>query len=250
MNEDELAGRLFVAARDGQLLEALSFSESFDVEAAYRVQALLFDRHLKDGERLAGHKLGFTSLAKQQQMGVHEPVTGFLTDAMELGPDRVEISHLPQPRVEPEIAFRLGEDLGGPDVERDDVVAATAEVLAAVEILDSRYRDFRFGLADVVADNTSAAYYVLSPSGADPATVDLPGEQVEFAVGDKPPVRASGKDVLGDPATAVAWLARRQRLLAGQVVLSGGMTDAIAVEPGNLVRARYSTLGELTLQIG
>ncbi len=249
MNEEALSQELFAAARDGQLVDPVSDSEDFGVEAGYRVQERLLELRLRSGERLVGRKLGFTSLAKQRQMGVHEPITGFLTDAMQLAPGRLALSHLPQPRVEPEIAFRLGEDLGGADVDRGAVIAATAEVLAAVEILDSRYRDFRFSLADVVADDTSAAYFVLAGSGVDPSAVDLPGERVEFTCGEEPPVRASGADVLGDPAAAVAWLARRQPLRAGQVVLSGGMTDATAVARGDNVRASFSTLGELIFEI-
>lgn len=249
MNEEALAEALFAAARERQLVEPASDSEELDVESAYRVQERLLELHLQTGERLVGRKLGFTSLAKQRQMGVHEPVTGFLTDAMELAPGSITLSDLPQPRVEPEIAFRLGADLAGPEVDRDAVIAATTEVLAAVEVLDSRYRDFRFTLADVVADDTSAARYVLASSGRDPATIDLVGESVEFTVGEKPSVQASGEAVLGDPAAAVAWLARRQTLRAGEVILSGGMTDAIAVTAGEVVRGSFATLGELVLQV-
>lgn len=249
MNEGALADALYAAARERRTVEPASDTDDFDVVDAYRVQERLLELHLKDGERLAGRKLGFTSLAKQRQMGVHEPITGFLTDAMELAPGRVSLSHLAQPRVEPEIAFRLGADLGGPDVDRAAVLAATAEVLAAVEVLDSRYRDFRFTLADVVADDTSAVHYVLAASGVEPTAIDLVGEQVEFAVGGGETVRASGEDVLGDPAEAVAWLARRRPLRAGDVILSGGMTDAVAVVPGDVVRASYSTLGELVITV-
>lgn len=249
MNEGPLAEALFAAARERRTVEPASDSEDLDVADGYRVQERLLELHLEGGERLSGRKLGFTSLAKQRQMGVHEPVTGFLTDAMELAPGPLTLSHLRQPRVEPEIAFRLGADLGGLDVDRETVLAATAEVLAAIEVLDSRYRDFRFTLADVVADDTSAVHYVLATSGVDPSAIDLVGEQVEFAVDGGEIVRASGEDVLGDPAAAVAWLARRRPLRAGEVILSGGMTDAIAVAPGDVVRATYSTLGELVLTV-
>jgi 2-oxo-3-hexenedioate decarboxylase len=249
MNESELAERLYVAQRDAELLSPPREAEELSAPAAYRVQERLLELRLAAGERLIGLKLGFTSLAKQRQMDVHEPVTGFLTDAMQVPPGRLETAGLRQPRVEPEIAFRLATDLGGEGVDRAAVIAATAEVLAAIEVLDSRYRDFSFNLPSVVADNTSAARFVLAPTGVDPASIDLVAERVEFRAGAAEPTVATGEAVLGDPAEAVAWLARRKPLRAGQVVLSGGMMDAFAVAPGDSVSASYSNLGEIVLEV-
>jgi 2-oxo-3-hexenedioate decarboxylase len=248
VSEEAFAERLDAARRAGDLLDADSIDADLTTEEAYAVQARLLELRVADGERLVGHKLGFTSVAKQEQMGVFEPITGFLTDAMDVPVGRLDLADLRQPRVEPEIAFRLAADLGGPEVDRDAVLAATTEVLAAVEVLDSRYRDFRFTLPTVVADNTSAARFVLAPSGLAPDALDLVAERVEFSVGGGEPRTATGEDVLGDPATAVAWLARRTPLEAGQVVLSGGMMDATAVVAGDTVRAVYSTLGEIVLE--
>ncbi len=249
MNENELAELLFAASRDGELLTPPPEAEELSAEAAYRVQDRLLELRLDAGETLIGLKLGFTSLAKQRQMDVHEPVTGFLTDAMEVPLGRLDTAGLVQPRVEPEIAFRLATDLGGEGVDRAAVIGATAEVLAAIEVLDSRYRDFKFNLPSVVADNTSAAQFVLAPTGVDPASIDLVAERVEFRAGAAEPTVATGEAVLGDPAEAVAWLARRKPLRAGMVVLSGGMMDAFAVAPGDRVSAVYSSLGEIVLEV-
>jgi 2-oxo-3-hexenedioate decarboxylase len=245
---EDFAARLDAARREGELLEADAIDADLSTEDAYAVQARLLELRRGAGERLIGHKLGFTSVAKQEQMGVFEPITGFLTDAMLVPVGKLELAGMRQPRVEPEIAFRLGADLGGPEVDRAAVLAATAEVLAAIEVLDSRYRDFRFTLPTVVADNTSAARFVLAEEGLAPDALDLVAERVEFTVAGGGARTATGEDVLGDPAEAVAWLARRTPLEAGQVVLSGGMMDATAVSPGDTVRAAYSTLGEIVLE--
>ena len=248
MNAATLAEHLDAARREGELLDPPSETEELSTETAYATQNAMLALRLDAGERLVGHKLGFTSLAKQEQMGVFEPISGFLTDGMQGEVGRLDTAALRQPRVEPEIAFRLGADLGGPDVDRAATLAATAEILAAIEVLDSRYRDFRFALADVVADNTSAARFVVAPTGLAPGEIDLVAEQVEFTAGANPPRSAAGAAVLGDPAEAVAWLARRKQLRAGDVILSGGMMDAISVAPGDTVRAAYTSLGEIVLE--
>jgi len=248
MNEEALAQTLFAAQRERRLLDPPSDREPLGDDVAYRVQEILLGLHREAGAELSGYKVGFTSLAKQKQMGIDDPIFGFLTAAMELPVGSLPLAGTVQPRLEPEIAFRLGADLGGPDVGRADVIAASSEVIAALELLDSRYRDFRFNLADVVADNTSAAGYLLAASGLPADSVDLLAEAVEFSVGGGEPQRATGEAVQGDPAEAVAWLARRVPLRAGQLILSGGMTVATPVAAGDRVRATFSNLGEIDVR--
>jgi 2-keto-4-pentenoate hydratase len=129
------------------------------------------------------------------------------------------------------------------------VLAATEAVFGAIEILDSRYSDFRFTLPDVVADNTSAALVVLGDQELAPAGLDLPAERVVLRVDGEERGRATGAAVLGDPAAAVAWLASRRPLHRGDVVLSGGLTEAVPLSPGMVVEAEYSRLGTLRVQV-
>jgi 2-oxo-3-hexenedioate decarboxylase len=214
------------------------------VEEGYEIQAELLARRLARGERLVGAKLGLTSRAKQEQMKVAEPVYGWLTDAMILAAEApLERASLIHPRAEPEIAFVLGRDLAGPGLTAHDVLAATAGVCCALEIIDSRYADFRFTAADVIADNTSAARFVLGPARVAP-TFDLSLVGCLLEQGGQLITTAAGAAVLGHPAEAVALLAnalgRQGRALeAGWVVLSGGMTPAVPVEPGVPVAATF-----------
>lgn len=151
----DLAARLSKAVADRTAIEPLSDEvTALDVETGYAVQALLREQ----AGSTVGWKLGITSRAKQTQMGVLEPSRGFLTGAaaLDLG-EPLDTSTLIQPRCEPEIVFKLGADLSGPSVTAADVLAATSGVAVGIEVLDSRYRDYRFNLPDVIADNTSAA---------------------------------------------------------------------------------------------
>jgi 2-keto-4-pentenoate hydratase len=157
-----------------------------------------------------------------------------------------------QPRCEPEIAFLLGRDLKGPDVSAAHVLAATELVFPAIDVLDSRFSGYKFTLPDVIADNSSCAGYALGGQGTSPVGIDLRLVGCAFYKNGALVATASGAAVLGHPAASVAWLvrelARRDRgLKAGQVVLAGSMTEAVAVEPGDTVTARIDRLGSITL---
>lgn len=222
-----------------------------DLGRAYRIQDALVARRVAAGERVVGAKLGLTSRAKQEAMGVHEPLYAWLTDAMLLPDDHLALDPLIHPRAEPEIAFVLGTDLTGPGVTPDAVLAATATVCAALEVIDSRYADFRFTLPDVVADNASAARVRLGATRVGPPW-DLAREECALEVDGTVVATATGAAVLGDPAEAVALLAndlarRGRRLEAGWVVLSGALTAAVPLRPGQTVRATFARLGTVAL---
>jgi 2-keto-4-pentenoate hydratase len=214
----------------------------------YAVQRLLRGK----AGRLVGWKLGVTSRAKQIQVGVSEPVRGFLAAPMALdlaAPLRVE-EHI-QPRAEPEIAFILGADLAGPDVTSTDVLAATHSVAVGVEILDSRYAEYKFTMADVVADNTSAGRFVVGPAipaaGLDLRLIGVVLEHNGEVVG-----TAAGAATLGHPASAVAWLVRSlaaegEGLRVGEIVLSGGLTAAVPLTAGDVVVATADRLGSVEI---
>src|ERR1700734_2150733 len=233
----EVATRLAKARTNRTAIGSLSAEfDGFDLAAGYEVQRLA----RREAGPLAGWKLGVTSRAKQAQVGVHEPIRGFLAaeDGLALGEPLVTGRHI-QPRCEPEIVFIMGADLAGPAVTSSAVLAATASVAVGIEILDSRYRDYKFTMADVVADNTSASRYLVG-AAVPAAGIDLrllgavPEHKGEVVA------TAAGAAALGHPAAAVAWLVRslaaeQQGLRAGDIVLSGGLTAAVPVKAGDVV---------------
>ena len=217
-----------------------------DLATAYAVQDEVLRRKLVSGEALIGVKLGLTSLAKQRRMNVDSPLTGWLTDAMVL-PTGVAVpqSELIHPRAEPEIAF----------VTAATAMEAVDRVYGGLEIIDSRYRDFRFTLPDVVADNASSARFVLGSVGVSPEGLDLELEAVLLEVDGAIVDSATGAAVQGHPAEALALAAndlgrRGLRLEAGWVILTGGMTDAVHVRPGSKVAAHFTNLGSVTVAGG
>lgn len=227
-----------------------------DLDTGYEVQDLNLQARLDRGERLVGVKLGLTSVAKQQRMGVHVPFVAWLTDAMVLDAgDPVPQSRLIHPRVEPEIVFVMAERLEGPDVTREQAMAAVASVHGGVEVIDSRYQDFRFKAGDVAADNASSAAYVVGPVAVAPGALDLAAETVRVEVDGEVVDTATGAAVQGHPGEALALaandLARRGHAIeAGWVVLTGGMTDAVFAPPGVSVTAHFDHLGSVRIDGG
>jgi 2-oxo-3-hexenedioate decarboxylase len=251
---DALAKHLREAARAHALVPRLSDDHpDLTLEQGFEIQLALRELHLAEGARPVGAKLGLTSRAKQAQMGLSAPVHGFLTDAMrlEVG-EPLAVASLGQPRVEPEIAFIMGRDVSGPRVAATEVLAATEAVCPALEILDSRYPNYNFTLPDVVADNTSAGRFLLGGTLTAPAGLDLRLVGCVFERNGALAGTAAGAASLGHPAAAVAALvrelaARGEGLSAGDVVMSGGLTEAVPVAAGDVVAARFDRLGTVEL---
>ncbi len=245
----EVATRLAKARTDRTAMGSLSAEfDGFDLAAGYEVQRLL----RREAGPLAGWKLGVTSRAKQAQVGVHEPVRGFLAaeDGLDLGEPLVTSRHI-QPRCEPEIVFIMGADLAGAAVTSSAVLAATASVAVGIEVLDSRYADYKFTMPDVVADNTSAGRYVVG-SAVPAAGLDLRVIGVLLEHNGEVIGTAAGAAALGHPAAAVAWLVRslaaeNEGLRAGDIVLSGGLTAAVPVKAGDVVTVSADRLGSVEL---
>ena len=246
---DELARRLTKATANRTAIDPLTdeFAE-LDLPTAYQVQHL----QRPDRTELAGWKLGVTSRAKQAQVGISEPTFGFLRadHAIDLGAP-LDTNELIQPRAEPEIVFTLGKDLSGPHVTAAQFLDACAHVSVGLEILDSCYRDYKFTIADVVADNTSAGRYVVG-SPVDLSNIDLRLVGVLLEHNGEVIATASGAAALGHPAAAGAWLVRTlhahgEGLRAGEVVLSGGLTAAVPVSRGDTVVATIDRLGSVEL---
>jgi len=219
-----------------------------DLADAYAVQAELLRRWQGEGRRLTGYKGGLTSKAKMVQMGLDTPVFGVLMgDTCVPDGDVVDMKRLIHPKVEAEIAFVTSRELSG-DVSIDEVLAATEFVLPAIEVIDSRYKDFKFDIQSVVADNTSAARYVVGGSPRRPAGLDLRLLGVVMECNGEVVGTAAGAAVMGHPAASVVelvkWLAGAGKALPeGSLVMTGGVTEAVAVFAGDHVSARVQHLG-------
>ncbi|MBA9007173.1 2-keto-4-pentenoate hydratase [Thermomonospora cellulosilytica] len=249
----EAADRLRDAELDRAPIPPLTESlPGIDAVDAYEIQLINIRRRLAAGAVVRGHKVGLSSRAMQQMMGVDEPDYGHLLADMELRSDEpVEAARYCYPRVEVEVGFVLGADLPGEDCTEDDVLQATERVVPALELIDSRIADWRIRLADTIADNASSAGYVIG-EGRPPEGLDLTAIEASLYRDGEHVVSGRSDAVLGDPVTAVAWLARKVasfgvRLRAGHLVLPGSCTRAIDVAAGQTFTADFTDLGSVSL---
>ncbi|MFI8951034.1 2-keto-4-pentenoate hydratase [Streptomyces sp. NPDC053750] len=225
---------------------------AIDAEDAYEIQLINIRHRLEAGAEVRGHKVGLSSPVMQQMMGVDEPDYGHLLHDMELSQDRpVPVSRYCCPRVEVEVGFVLGDDLPGENCTPADVLAATERVVPALELIDSRIRDWRIAIADTIADNASSAGYVIG-EGRDPRELDLRAIDARLTRDGEPLAEGRSDAVLGDPAVSVAWLARTVArfgvpLRKGHVVLPGSCTRAVDVTAGQTFTAEFTGLGSVSL---
>lgn len=251
MDPGAIADVLIEAERTRTPVAAFTRTHFFlDADTAYKAQALFVDHRLQAGEHVIGAKLGLTSRVKRAALGIHEPLFGRLTSGMLLpAGEPVPLDQLIHPRAEPEIAFLLGKRLDGP-VTPAGVLAATDAVVAAIEVVDSRYSG-QFRLPDSIVDNAGAARVVLGSRPRRPSELgDLRLTGCVFRCRGMVVGTAAGGAVMGDPTAAVAWLtntlaARGEHLPAGSVVLSGGLTASVALDPGANVVAEFDGLGSV-----
>ncbi len=227
---------------------------SLSINDAYAIQAALIENRLTAGESLAGAKLGLTSKAKQEQMGVDEPAYGWVPASTVLGDHAdVVLDELIHPRVEPEFVFLMATALSGADTTADQVLDATASIVGGIEVIDSRYEAFKFTLPDVIADNTSAARVAIGAAGVGPREVDLRSITCTFTVDGNEVGTATGEALLGDPAECVAMLVRHlakydRGLEAGWLVMAGAPLGAQPLAVGTVATASYSHLGSVTVR--
>ena len=225
-----------------------------DWDDAYAIQDTIRARKEARGNKTVGLKAGLTSFAKMKQMGVDVPCFGFVSDYMSC-PDGGDIktSELIHPKVEAEICVVTKAPLKGPGCHVGTVMAAIDFVLPAVEVIDSRYRDFKFDLKSVVADNTSASRFVIGGRSRNVEELDLRTLGVVLEKNGRIAAMAAGAAVLGHPAAAVAMLAnhlgrRGQEIPAGTFIMTGGVTEAIAVQAGDSVNVRFQDLGSVSMR--
>lgn len=223
-----------------------------DIGLAYAVQSAWVTDRIAAADRVVGRKIGLTNPAVQAQLGVDQPDFGTLLATMNCPPgEPVDIGRLLQPRIEAEIAFVLARDLDAPDIGRDDVLAATGSVVAALEIVDSRIAGWDITIVDTVADNASAGLFTLGLEGRPPDGLDLAACSMRLWRGQEEVSTGSGAACMGHPAAAVAWLAATARsygqpLRAGEIVLSGALGPVISVAAGDAFTAEISGLGRVS----
>ena len=226
-----------------------------DVAAAYLVQSALIARRIDGGAARIGRKIGLTSPVVQAQLGVHQPDFGVLLDDMAVPNDgTVPAGQLLQPKVEGEIAFRLGADLTG-DIDAAAVRAAIASAHAAIEIVDSRVAGWDIRIADTVADNASSGMFVISDHAVPLTGFEPVAAEMTLLVNGAEASAGNGAACLGDPLIALEWLARTavefgDPLRAGDVVLSGALGPMVVVSPGDRVDVQISGLGAVGVTFG
>jgi 2-keto-4-pentenoate hydratase len=248
----EAADRLYEAERSRRPIPPLVKDfPAIDAVDSYEIQLHNIRRR---GRPVLGHKVGLSSLAMQQMMGVDEPDYGHLLDDMVVR-SPVDASRYCYPRVEVEVAFILGADLPGEGCTEQDVLAATEAVAPSIELIDSRIVDWQISLPDTIADNASSAGFILGPERVHPSDVDLRAIDATLWRDGEQVAKGRSDAVLGNPVTAVAWLAGKVagfgvRLRAGHVVLPGSCTRAVDARPGDSFRAEFTGLGTVSLRFG
>ena len=221
---------------------------------AYAIQSAWLDLKLARGARIIGRKIGLTSRAMQELLGVDQPDYGFLLDSMAVSSgSTLSRADFLFPRIEPEIAFWLAKDVKGPGITVDAVLAATRGVSPALELVDSRIARWQIKLPDTIADNASSARVIISEQITPLDGLDLAAEAVTLTRNGVEVGSGYGAAVLGHPAEAVAWLANKLAeydiaLVAGQLVLPGAMCAAATVAAGETYRAVFTTVGEVSVR--
>ena len=241
---------LYQALQSRQTVVPLSDREPhITIEDAYAIQQRMMARRLQAGERVVGKKIGVTSAAVMNMLGVYQPDFGWLTDAMVYNEgEAIAASTLIQPKAEGEIAFVLKKTLKGPGVTAADVLAATEGVMACFEIVDSRIQDWKIKIQDTVADNASCGVFVLGDRLVDPRDVDLVTCGMVLEKNGEIVATGAGAAALGHPANSVAWLANTLgvhgiALEAGEVVLSGSLAIMVPVVAGDTLRVTIGGIG-------
>lgn len=240
------------AARTAAEIPQLTLTHALSVGDAYAIQAASVARREARGERRVGMKMGLTSRAKMAQVGVSEVIWGRLTDAMRAEEGgSISLHRYVHPRVEPELAFLMKAPLAG-EVTPAEALSAVEAVAPAMEIIDSRYKDFKFALADVIADNSSSSSFVLG--GWRAPDVDFGNLGLVMAIDGRPVQVGSTAAILGHPIRALVAAARLvaragERLEPGYIVLAGGATAAVPLTAGAYVKTDMNTLGSVSFHV-
>jgi len=252
---EQLGTELYQALVDAKTVKPLTDRHpDITIEDAYKIQQQLMKLRLNAGERVIGKKIGVTSKAVMNMLGVYQPDFGYLTDGMVYNEGQaIPMSRLIQPKAEGEIAFVLKKTLKGPGISSADVLAATEGVMACFEIVDSRIQDWKIKIQDTVADNASCGVFVLGDRLVDPRDVDLNTCGMVLEKNGDIVATGAGAAALGAPANAVAWLANTLGRLgialeAGEVVMSGSLAIMVPVAAGDNLRVTIGGIGSCSVR--
>ena len=252
---EQLGTELYQALVDAKTVKPLTDRHpDISIEDAYQIQKQLMKLRLAAGERVSGKKIGVTSKAVMNMLGVYQPDFGYLTDGMVYNEGQaIPMSRLIQPKAEGEIAFVLKKTLKGPGISSADVLAATEGVMACFEIVDSRIQDWKIKIQDTVADNASCGVFVLGDRLVDPRDVDLNTCGMVLEKNGDIVATGAGAAALGAPANAVAWLANTLGRLgialeAGEVVMSGSLAIMVPVAAGDNLRVSIGGIGSCSVR--
>lgn len=255
LKQRELANRLIKAENTLVGIEPLTSSyPDLRIEDAYHIQLFNVSEKVNQGNKIVGKKVGLTSKAMQQLLGVNEPDYGHLLSNMIIEDGgMVPKKKVLQPKVEGEVAFILKEDLQGPHITIPDVIKATNYILPAIEVVDSRVQNWKIKLVDTIADNASSAFYVLGgkPIQLEDIKIELTG--MVLKKNGEVVNTGTGAAALGNPVYCIAWLANRLSdfgitLKAGEVILSGALSAAVDAEEGDLFTVQFAHLGQVSVR--
>ena len=232
-------------------------SEGFEMDddLAYAIQGHNIDIKVDNGRRIIGRKVGLTSKAIQSWLGVDRPDYGTLLDDMLIeNGGSFPASRLLQPRAEAEVAFVMSADLDKENIHGNDVIQATAYLLPAIEIIDSRVADWKIIFFDTVADNASSGLFVLGDRGTPYADIDLPLAGMWLKKNGRIVSTGAGAACLGSPLNALVWLANTLKNLGtpikkGDIILSGALGPVTQIEAGDFLSCSISGLGELSFRV-
>lgn len=252
MTTEEIAEYLDTAAKNATAVEQIETIQSIDLKTAYTIQHQSIQRRIDRGETVTGYKLGFTSHAKMEQMGVNDLIWGILTDEMRIQPQaEVDLARWIHPRAEPEVAFRVGKTIDGP-IALEDVSDYLDKMAPAIEVIDSRYKDFKFSLEDVVADNCSSTGYVIGKWH------DLKSEishlSIQLKINNETVQKGKTSAILNNPFQSVVELSRLASeagltVEKGHVIMAGAATAAVYLEPHQSVETILDDFGAVKFSI-
>lgn len=253
MNElNRFAELLDDAALNARSTEQIAAANDISIDDAYEIQRLSIGRRIDRGEKLVGLKMGFTSVAKMEQMGVHDLIWGRLTDGMLIEQDSsISLERYVHPRAEPEIAFRISENIDK-EVPIDEIRSICNGLCAAIEVIDSRYKNFKFSLEDVLADNCSSSGFVLGDwHGAD---VELNDIAMDLWVDDHVAHAGNSNAILGDPWKSLQAATRlaekyQEPIKEGFIILAGAATAAEFLKQGNTIKTNVGPLGSVSFKV-
>ena len=224
------------------------------INCAYKIQLENVGRRVKAGEKIVGKKIGLTSYPMQKLLGVYEPDYGHILNTMVLLKNELSLSTVIQPKAEGEIAFVMKESIEGPGVSSTDVIRATDFVMPAIEIIDSRVRDWKIKIEDTVADNASSAFILVGTKALPMNEIDMFSTGMVFCKNGEVVDTAAAAAVMGNPVNAVTWLINKLSefgvgIKRGEIILSGSLTAAVDLKEKDVVEVVFDRLGTVNLKV-